>query len=237
MRATTIISICASIGSVSAFAPTRNTYAISTSQLSAEKKDDDNMSKALPFVERPKMLDGSLPGDVGFDPFGLGGDDKESLVFKREAEIKHGRLAMLAVVGWPLAELWDKKIAAALGLQDALTSSGSSPSLLNGGLDKIEPEYWLIVACIAGIFELQSKWAMEDGLDKKIPGEYTPGDCGFDPLNFFPEEKAAQFEMQTKEIKHGRIAMMAVLGFSIQEALYGAPVTAETPFFFQPLFT
>eukprot|EP00555_Chaetoceros_dichaeta_P010724 CAMPEP_0198262484 /NCGR_PEP_ID=MMETSP1447-20131203/10986_1 /TAXON_ID=420782 /ORGANISM="Chaetoceros dichaeta, Strain CCMP1751" /LENGTH=232 /DNA_ID=CAMNT_0043950743 /DNA_START=64 /DNA_END=762 /DNA_ORIENTATION=+ len=232
MRATTIISIGASIGSASAFAPNRNTYAISTSQLSAEKKDDDNMSEALPFVERPKMLDGSLPGDVGFDPFGLAGDDKASLVYKREAEIKHGRLAMLAVVGWPLAELWDKQIAAALGLQDSLTSSGASPSPLNGGLDKIEPEYWLIVACTAGIFELQSKWAMEDGKDK-----YIPGDCGFDPLKFFPEEKAAQFEMQTKEIKHGRIAMMAVLGFSIQEALYGAPVTAETPFFFQPLFT
>lgn len=232
MKATTILSIGVSISSASAFAPTRNTHVISTIQLSAEKKDDDNMSKALPFVERPKMLDGSLPGDVGFDPFGLSGDDKESLVYKREAEIKHGRLAMLAVVGWPLAELWDKEIASALGLQDSLTSSGASPSPLNGGLDKIEPEYWLIVACTAGIFELQSKWAMEDGKDK-----YIPGDCGFDPLKFFPEEKAAQFEMQTKEIKHGRIAMMAVLGFSIQEALYGAPVTAETPFFFQPLFT
>merc|ERR1740136_146488 len=163
-------------------------------------------------------------------PFGLAGDDKEALNFKREAEIEHGRLAMLAVVGWPLAELWDKEIAAALGLPDALTSTGASPSLLNGGLDKIEPEYWLIVACTAGIFELQSKWAQEDGLEGKE--KYVLGDCGFDPLKFFPEEKAAQFEMQTKEIKHGRIAMMGILGFAVQEALYGAPVTAETPFFF-----
>ena len=107
-----------------------------------------------------------------------------------------------------------------------------SPSLLNGGLDKIEPEYWVIVAATAAIFELQSKWAQEDGKDK-----YILGDCGFDPLNFFPEEKAAQFAMQTKEIKHGRIAMMAILGFAVQEALYGAPVTAETPFFFQPIFS
>jgi len=41
--------------------------------------------------------------------------------------------------------------------------------------------------------------------------------------------------MQTKEIKHGRIAMMAVVGFAVQEALYRIPVVAETPFFFQPL--
>merc|ERR1712232_588188 len=203
----------------------------SSSQLSAEK-GDGKMSKALPFVERPKLLDGSLPGDVGFDPFGLAGEDKNALNFKREAEIKHGRLAMLAVVGWPLAELWDKKIAAALGLQDALTSTGASPSLLNGGLEKIDLEYWLIVLATAGLFELQSKWAQEDGKDK-----YVLGDCGFDPLNFFPEGKVDQFAIQTKEIEHGRIAMMAILGFVVQEALYGAPVTSETPFFFQPIFS
>merc|ERR1712113_254224 len=149
----------------------------------------------------------------------------------REAEIKHSRLAMLAVVGWPLAELWDKKIASFLGISDSLTSTGSSPSLLNGGLDKIEPEYWIIVTAIAAIFELDSSATKEEKGKK-----YTPGDCGFDPLNLFPEDKAGQLAMQTKEIKHGRIAMMAILGFVVQEALYGAPVTAETPFFFQPIF-
>jgi hypothetical protein len=149
----------------------------------------------------------------------------------REAEIKHARLAMLAVVGWPLAELWDKKIAAFLGLQDALTSSGASPSLLNGGLEKIEPEYWAIVLALAAIFENESKCEKEEkGKD------YVVGDCGFDPLNFFPEDKVAQLEMQTKEIKHGRIAMMAILGFAVQEALYRIPVVAETPAFFQPIF-
>ena len=149
----------------------------------------------------------------------------------REAEIKHSRLAMLAVVGWPLAELWDKSIAAFFGVPDALTATGSSPSLLNGGLEKIDIEYWIIVTALAGIFELQSKWAKEDNKDK-----YILGDCGFDPLNFFPKDKKEQFEMQTKEIKHGRVAMMAILGFAIQEALYRSPVIEETPFFFKPLF-
>merc|ERR1712086_1205838 len=99
-----------------------------------------------------KILDGSLAGDVGFDPFGFAGADKESLMYMREAEIKHARLAMLAAVGWPMAELWDNKIAGFLGLESALTSTGASPSLLNGGLDKIEPDYWVIVASIAGLF-------------------------------------------------------------------------------------
>ena len=164
-------------------------------------------------------------------PFGFGGADKASLTYMREAEIKHARLAMLAVVGWPLAELWDKKIASFLGISDALTSTGASPSLLNGGLDKIEPEYWVIVVALAALFENESRCTKEEKGKK-----YIPGDCGFDPLNFFPEDKAAQFEMQTKEIKHGRVAMMAILGFAVQEALYRTPVVAETPVFFQPIF-
>jgi hypothetical protein len=32
---------------------------------SGDKKSD--MSKALPFVKRPKLLDGTLAGDVGFE--------------------------------------------------------------------------------------------------------------------------------------------------------------------------
>lgn len=154
-----------------------------------------------------------------------------SLMNMREAEIKHGRLAMLAVVGWPLAELFDKQIAQSLGLPSALTSTGESPSLLNGGLDKIEPEYWVAVVALAGVVELENMKVKEENARN-----YTPGDCGFDPLGFFPEDKKAQLTMQTKEIKHGRIAMMALLGFVVQEALYSTPVTQETPFFFQPLF-
>lgn len=166
-----------------------------------------------------------------YSPFGFAGADTESLINMREAEIKHSRLAMLAVVGWPLAELWDKKIASFLGMTDALTSTGASPSLLNGGLDKIEPEYWAIVLALAGIFENESRCEREEkGKD------YVVGDCGFDPLNFFPEDKAAQIEMQTKEIKNGRVAMMAIVGFAVQEALYRTPVVAETPAFFQPIF-
>jgi hypothetical protein len=181
------------------------------------------------------MSDGNLTYNslllLDDSPFGFAGADKATLANMREAEIKHGRLAMLAVVGWPLAELWDKKIAAALGLTDALTSTGASPSLLNGGLDKIEPEYWAIVVALAALFENESRCQKEE-----MAKDYVLGDCGFDPLNFFPEDKAKQFEMQTKEIKHGRIAMMAILGFAVQEALYSVPVVAETPAFFQPIF-
>ena len=152
-------------------------------------------------------------------------------MYMREAEIKHSRLAMLAVVGWPLAELFDKPIADAVGLPSLLTKSGESPSLLNGGLDKIEVAYWVAIVAAAGIIEIENmKMKEEKG------NNYVPGDCNFDPLGFLPADKEGKMAMMTKEIKHGRIAMMAILGFAIQEAVYGVPVVQETPFFFKPLF-
>ena len=89
----------------------------------------------------------------------------------------------------------------------------------------------IVTVAIAGIFEIDSYSTQEEkGKD------YILGDCGFDPLGLFPEKKEDQFAMQTKEIKNGRVAMMAILGFVVQEALYNTPVTAETPLFFKPFF-
>lgn len=234
MKVAALALLVTYVGSTSAFvAPVISTSAAqlsSSTSLAMIETKDDKMSKALPFAQRPKLLDGSMPGDVGFDPFGFGGADKISLINMREAELKHGRLAMLAAVGWPVAELWDRSIAGFLGLEPALTSTGSSPSLLNGGLDKIEPDYWVIVAAIAGLAELANKDT------KEAKGKaYIPGDCGFDPLGLMPKDKEGMMTMQTKEIKHGRIAMMAILGYVVQEALYRSPVTDETPFFFKSI--
>merc|ERR1711906_99288 len=54
-----------------------------------------SMSPSLPFVARPALLDGTLPGDRGFDPFNFA-SDANALHWQRRAEIKHARLAMLA---------------------------------------------------------------------------------------------------------------------------------------------
>lgn len=46
----------------------------------------------------PKHLDGTLPGDFGYDPLGLGAN-AERLKWFAEAERVHARWAMLAVAG------------------------------------------------------------------------------------------------------------------------------------------
>jgi hypothetical protein len=59
------------IGSASAFAPvctqSRQSTSLNNDLWGAPSDGDKEMSKALPFVARPKMLDGALAGDAGFE--------------------------------------------------------------------------------------------------------------------------------------------------------------------------
>jgi hypothetical protein len=48
-----------------------------------------------------------------------------------------------------------------------------------------------------------------------------PGDMGFDPLNISSRDSEKFFDMQTKELQNGRLAMLAAAGFLAQEAVNG----------------
>ena len=102
-------------------------------------------------VGSPSEVGGTgMPGDVGFDPLGLanfdlsvdGATDKQrsaALVLRdyRDAELKHGRLAMLAAVAWPLQEQLNPYFAAKLHMPNLVAETGGlSPSVLNGGLEQ-----------------------------------------------------------------------------------------------------
>jgi light-harvesting complex I chlorophyll a/b binding protein 1 len=58
-------------------------------------------------MECPAKLDGSMVGDVGFDPMCIS-DTLPDLQWARTAEIKHGRIAQLATVGF----LWQEAFGA-----------------------------------------------------------------------------------------------------------------------------
>mmetsp|Transcript_26093 Transcript_26093/g.38629 ORF Transcript_26093/g.38629 Transcript_26093/m.38629 type:complete len:319 (+) Transcript_26093:69-1025(+) len=186
----------------------------------------ETQSKALPFLKRPQALDGTMPGDVGFDPLGLAKNAKLLGIF-REAEVKHSRLAMLAAAGWPLSELLDNKIATLLNLTPALDTMGRAPIpssnwSANVNFESIPDIYWIGVAALASAVELlgTEKWM------GKEPDYKFAGCLGFDPLGFYPKDNDPQGQkrMQTAEIKHGRTAMMAVAGYYIQEHLTGLPL-------------
>ena len=103
-------------------------------------------SQALPWLGAPAYLQ-ELPGNADFDPLRLGSASPALLKYYREAELKHGRLAMLAAVGWPASELWDQKLADTFGVGTALTAKLEAPSVLNGGLDRISPAFWGAALC------------------------------------------------------------------------------------------
>ena len=191
--------------------------------------DDAIMSEALPFLTRPLMLTGELAGDAGFDPLGFA-KSQEDLMNYREAEIKHARLAMLAAAGWPLSEVLDKKIALALHMTPLVDAADRAPSLLNGGLGKVNPFYWM--ACLGAAAAVEFY-----GMNKSniVFESYFPGNLGFDPLGVYPKDEAGQQRMQLAEIKNGRLAMIAIFGFAIQEFVLKSGVVDETPFFFLPL--
>jgi hypothetical protein len=177
-----------------------------------------DMSMALPFVTRPLHLDRTLAGDVGFDPLGIA-SSKKDLLNLREAELKHGRMAMLAAIGWPLSELWDKQLSVMVGLKPLLGVGDRVPSVLNGGLENTSPVFWAIVLILATAI---------DGAPQAYKEKVE-----FDPFGFV--ERFDQKKMELAEIKHSRLAMLAITGFAIQEFVTKVAVVQETPFFFHPL--
>ena len=143
--------------------------------------------------------DNTLAGDMGFDPLQIA-DNSEKLAWYREAEVKHARLAMLAAFGWPISEV--------ANFGKLLTSDGRAPSLLNGGLGEVNGVYWGAVVALAVFWEAK-------GLDKQYgkKTDYLPGMLGFDPLG------ADSPGMRNAEITNGRIAMLAITAFALEEAV------------------
>ena len=60
----------------------------------------------------------------------------------------------------------------------------------------------------------------ERELSRDSPGRFRAQD--FDPLGLKPEDPEALKEMQTKELQHGRLAMLAAAGMIVQELQTGA---------------
>merc|ERR1719238_1988153 len=158
----------------------------------------------LPKIKTMMVGDKTLAGDMSFDPLMLA-ETPDKLAWYREAEIKHARLAMLAAFGWPVSELTN--------FGDLLTGDGRAPSLLNGGLGNINSAYWAAVVGLA-IF------AESKGLDKQYgkQNDYLPGMLGFDPLG------ADSPSMRNAEITNGRVAMVAITFYALEEAITKAPI-------------
>eukprot|EP00972_Heterocapsa_arctica_P068822 10171200-Heterocapsa_arctica.AAC.1 len=56
------------------------------------------MSYSVPYLNIPRPLKGNVGEEKDFDPLGV--SDALPVYFLREAELNHGRVCMLATLGW-----------------------------------------------------------------------------------------------------------------------------------------
>lgn len=148
------------------------------------------------------------------------GKSEGTLRFYREVEIKHGRVAMLAAVGFPIAEqfhpLWGGDI--------------DVPSYLAFQQTPLQT-FWPVVTLVIGMYEANTSvftfarpydlFYSDAGGVWQIRPDHLPGDMRFDPLGLVPADAEARLEMETKELNHGRLAMLGIAGMVAQELATG----------------
>jgi len=173
-----------------------------------------------PGNDAPKHLDGSLAGDYGFDPLRLG-EQPEALRWYVQAELIHGRLAMTAVAGILFTAIGAKAgfgfpqwyDAGKVAIQNSSISFGTllmTQFLLCGW---VESKRWL---------DFKNPGSQADGsflgFKDELAGKENgyPGGKWFDPFGLSRGDEAKYKEYKTKEIKNGRLAMIAILGFWAQ---------------------
>jgi hypothetical protein len=155
-----------------------------------------------------------------FDPLGFAAKaDEGTLKRYREAELTHGRVSMLAVIGFLVGE----RVEGSSFLFDA---SIKGPAISH--LAQVPGPFWIALVAVIGKLEVErAKIGFVEpenvpvGQAGLLRAEYIPGNLGFDPLMIKPEDPADFEIMQTKELQNGRLAMLAAAGFMAQELVDG----------------
>merc|ERR1719502_502761 len=193
---------------VSFVAPVGPTAAQQQQRVTMQTFDPIAFTKEMPGVSGPLSF---------FDPLGFcSGDARAGRVkFLREAELKHGRVAMLAAVGFVVAE----------GFHPLFGGSIDQPSFVAFQATPLQTFWPAVLAAIGAVEITTSALATFKPLDAgwwELKADYMPGELGFDPLGLAPADADGLKVMKTKEINNGRLAMLAIAGMVAQEAVTGA---------------
>jgi light-harvesting complex I chlorophyll a/b binding protein 1 len=220
-----LATFAALAGSAAAFAPAP--AAKTATSLNAATSSSDRMNGWVPDESKFAWgLPGSIAPVENFDPLGFAEGTPLSLMKRwREAEVHHGRVAMLASLGLlvteepiefhPLFERGEVDIGPAIRHLDELDAAG--------------PYFAIFLALLIGSIEwnraLTGFSAPEGKFEfQQLKDDYYPGDTGFDPLGLKPEGAEEFAEMQTKELQNGRLAMLGAAGMIAQELVNGKEI-------------
>jgi len=161
------------------------------------------MSESLPFLPRPEKLDGSMAGDRGFDPMGLS-EIQQDLTYARWAELKHGRIAMLAITGMVVQQY--------VHLPGAIYQNTDPFGAVSSVGLGANAQIFAAIGCV----ELGNFYKHYDGSE--------PGDIGWTGGLLKNKSEAMITKAKEQEITHCRLAMIAITGASIQTLLFHGPL-------------
>jgi|Transcript_12945 hypothetical protein len=188
MKFVSLIAGSALVASASAFAPA-SSQTRSTSSVQAWKDD---------------TVVGITPPVGFFDPLGLSsGQSDSTMQLYREAELKHGRVAMAACLGWYIT---------ASGVHPAFNSALSSNPL--EAAKELAPVGWLQFVLGCGAIE----WLAQQ--IKTRPG-YQAGDL-LGAAYWVDDSDEGWVDYQNREINNGRLAMLAFMGILVQDLQFGS---------------
>jgi len=143
----------------------------------------------------------------GFDPLNIGG--LYSMKWMREAELKHGRVCMLAWMGYVLVDLGLYAPGA-----PKVTSLAAHDVTVGTG-------HMLFLLFVIGAFEALSYNAIAEMMSGET--DRAAGDYGI-PFRFCRDgDTATQEKYKLQEITHGRAAMLGFSGMVTASALTEAP--------------
>ena len=141
-----------------------------------------------------------------FDPWELSkGASEDDMFWYRSAELKHGRIAMLAALGQITQSYFQ--------LGDPVFSQSEKPIK---AIEQVCAERPL-----AGFQILLAIFAVEAFGQFQQINTGVPGDLNFDPLGLKPDDDEAWEKVQLRELKNGRLAMLAIAGMLYTELITG----------------
>lgn len=175
-----------------------------------------------------------LPGVVAptgyFDPLGFcqKGISLNDVKRYREAEVQHGRVAMLATVGYLAGEAISGPFHITGPANDQLQQVPLPAFiLLTLGIGAAELKR-ATIGWIEPALDIDKLWALRES--------YYPGDIGFDPLGLKPTDPKKFSSMQTRELQNGRLAMIGIAGMCSQELINHKGVI-ETIIYYQKVYS
>jgi len=225
--------LSATIGAACAFTPSTSSIGASSLRMS------ETTEEVVPAVPLVAAINGwvpdaslpcyGLPGAVSplgfFDPIGFTKDMELNGVKRfREAEIMHGRVAMMATVGYLIGEN-TPTIAYGMNLHQTIANN-QLPEIPGTVLFP-----FFLAINIAEALRASTGW-VEPGLGAlfTLREGYYPGDIKFDPFGLKPTDAKEFANMQTKELSNGRLAMLAAAGMCVQEQINGQGILQNLGF-------